>query len=149
MIWLGWVLWHINHCRLFNAKSFLYINRIALRAMAMQGYSIFPKVPALESLSQIYFSVIYRRHFGEMVSDPVQRYSQCILQMMRLKEQGKRWQWPRPYIREMTYSCNKKEENDASALRTALTSQLNDWIDIHKREMKFKESEIEISTWIM
>ena len=21
----GWVLWHINHCRLFNAKSFLYI----------------------------------------------------------------------------------------------------------------------------
>ena len=25
MIWLGWVLWHINHCRLFNAKSFLYI----------------------------------------------------------------------------------------------------------------------------
>ena len=25
MIWLGWVLWHINHCRLFHAKSFLYI----------------------------------------------------------------------------------------------------------------------------
>ena len=25
MIWLGWVLWHINHCRLFNAKSSLYI----------------------------------------------------------------------------------------------------------------------------
>ena len=24
MIWLGWVLWHINHCRLFNAKSSLY-----------------------------------------------------------------------------------------------------------------------------
>ena len=23
--WFGWVLWHINHCRLFNAKSFLYI----------------------------------------------------------------------------------------------------------------------------
>ena len=22
---LGWVLWHINHCRLFNAKSSLYI----------------------------------------------------------------------------------------------------------------------------
>ena len=26
MIWFGWVLWHINHCRLFNAKSSLYIN---------------------------------------------------------------------------------------------------------------------------
>ena len=25
MIWLGWVLWHINHCRLFDAKSSLYI----------------------------------------------------------------------------------------------------------------------------
>ena len=25
MIWLGCVLWHINHCRLFNAKSSLYI----------------------------------------------------------------------------------------------------------------------------
>ena len=25
MIWVGWVLWHINHCRLFNAKSCLYI----------------------------------------------------------------------------------------------------------------------------
>ena len=25
MIWFGWVLWQINHCRLFNAKSSLYI----------------------------------------------------------------------------------------------------------------------------
>ena len=25
MIWFGWVLWHINHCRLFNDKSSLYI----------------------------------------------------------------------------------------------------------------------------
>ena len=25
MIWFGWVLWHINHCRLFNANSSLYI----------------------------------------------------------------------------------------------------------------------------
>ena len=25
MIWFGWVLWHINHCRLFYAKSSLYI----------------------------------------------------------------------------------------------------------------------------
>ena len=26
MIWLGWILWHINHCRLFNVKSSLYIH---------------------------------------------------------------------------------------------------------------------------
>ena len=25
MVWFGLVLWHINHCRLFNDKSFLYI----------------------------------------------------------------------------------------------------------------------------
>ena len=25
MIWFGWVLWHINHCRLFNAEPSLYI----------------------------------------------------------------------------------------------------------------------------
>ena len=28
MIWLGWVLWHINHCWLFNAKSSIYIYMI-------------------------------------------------------------------------------------------------------------------------
>ena len=26
MIWLDWVLWHINHCKLSNAKSILYIS---------------------------------------------------------------------------------------------------------------------------
>ena len=26
MIWLGLVLWHINHCRLFIAKSSFYIS---------------------------------------------------------------------------------------------------------------------------
>ena len=25
LIWFGWVLWHINHCRLFNANSSLYV----------------------------------------------------------------------------------------------------------------------------
>ena len=25
MIWFDLVLWHINHCKLFNAKSYLYI----------------------------------------------------------------------------------------------------------------------------
>ena len=23
LVWFGWVLWHIKHCRLFNAKFFL------------------------------------------------------------------------------------------------------------------------------
>ena len=25
MFWFGWLLWHINNCRLFNGKSSLYI----------------------------------------------------------------------------------------------------------------------------
>ena len=25
MIWFGWVWWHVNHCTLFNVKSSLYI----------------------------------------------------------------------------------------------------------------------------
>ena len=25
MIWIGWVLWYIHLCRLFNAKSSLYL----------------------------------------------------------------------------------------------------------------------------
>ena len=25
MFWFDWVLWHINHCKFFNAKSSLYI----------------------------------------------------------------------------------------------------------------------------
>ena len=31
MIWFGWVLWHINHCRLYNTKSSLYIDIRYLR----------------------------------------------------------------------------------------------------------------------
>ena len=30
MIWLGWVLWYINQCTLFNAKSSLYIHSICI-----------------------------------------------------------------------------------------------------------------------
>ena len=26
MISLGWILWHINHCRLFNAELCFYID---------------------------------------------------------------------------------------------------------------------------
>ena len=41
MIWFGWVLWHINHCRLFNAKSSLdiYIKYIRLGLGGFYGIS--------------------------------------------------------------------------------------------------------------
>ena len=41
MIWLGWVLWHINQCRLFNVKSSLYICKVKL-ATRVEGN---PKAP--------------------------------------------------------------------------------------------------------
>ena len=27
----GWILWHMNHCRLFNTKSFIYIHILNIR----------------------------------------------------------------------------------------------------------------------
>ena len=37
----GWVLWHINHCRLFNAKSslYIYIKYIGFNLVGFYGIS--------------------------------------------------------------------------------------------------------------
>ena len=42
MIWFGCVLWHINHCRLFNAKSslYIYIKYIGFGLVVFYGISI-------------------------------------------------------------------------------------------------------------
>ena len=39
--WFGWVLWHISRCRLFNAKStlFIYIKYIAFGLVGFYGIS--------------------------------------------------------------------------------------------------------------
>ena len=41
MIWFGWVLWHVNNCRLFNAKflSYIYIKYIAFDLVGFYGIS--------------------------------------------------------------------------------------------------------------
>ena len=41
MIRLGLVLWHINHCRLFNAKSslFMYIKYVGFGLVGFHGIS--------------------------------------------------------------------------------------------------------------
>ena len=49
MIWFGWVLWHINHCRLFNAKSFLYLYIKYIRFGLVWFYGISTKVGYLMS----------------------------------------------------------------------------------------------------
>ena len=42
MIWFGWVLWHINNCWLFNAKSslYIYIKYIGFALVGFYGISI-------------------------------------------------------------------------------------------------------------
>ena len=37
LVWFGLVLWHINHCSLFNAKSFLYIH-IRYKWFSLAGF---------------------------------------------------------------------------------------------------------------
>ena len=41
LVWFGLVLWHINHCRLFNAKSclFIYIKYIGFGLVGFYGIS--------------------------------------------------------------------------------------------------------------
>ena len=50
IIWLDWVLWHINHCRLFNAKSSLYIY------IEYTGWN--DKIVALEKTTWFYFRLM-------------------------------------------------------------------------------------------
>ena len=38
LVGLGWVLWHINHCRLFNAKSYLYIYILNIYDFVLLGF---------------------------------------------------------------------------------------------------------------
>ena len=40
MIWFGWVLWHTNYCRLFNAKSsrYMYIKMYDLVWLGFMAY---------------------------------------------------------------------------------------------------------------
>ena len=51
MIWFRWVLWHINHYRLFNAKSslYIYIKYIGFGLVEFYGIStqwlIYPLMP--------------------------------------------------------------------------------------------------------
>ena len=38
MIWFGWVLWHIDHCRFFNVKSSLYIYILDIYGLVWLGF---------------------------------------------------------------------------------------------------------------
>ena len=52
MIWFGWVLLHINHCRLFNAKYsfYIYIKYIGFSLVGFYGISTIVGYLMLNSL---------------------------------------------------------------------------------------------------
>ena len=56
MIWFDWVLWHINQCRLFNAKSILYIY---IKCIWFGWFGFMAYQPLLVIWCQILFIHIY------------------------------------------------------------------------------------------
>ena len=63
--------------------------RMDLGAMAMKGYSAFPKAPASLEPHQRLFSVISRTLVEEGLT-PLQSCSQCILQLQLTKQRKKK-----------------------------------------------------------
>ncbi len=59
MIWFGWVLMHINHCRSFNAKSALYIYIKYIRFGLVVFYGISTIVGYLMPNAHTYMLDIY------------------------------------------------------------------------------------------
>ena len=59
MIWFGWVLWHINHCRLFNAKSFLYIYIKYMKRISSGSF----KILSTKCSEIIYIKYMISEHF--------------------------------------------------------------------------------------
>ena len=57
MISLGWVLWHINHCRSFNAKTFLYIYTLDIYDIVWFGFMAYQ--PLWVILCKIFFIHTY------------------------------------------------------------------------------------------
>ena len=57
MIWFGWVLWHINHCRLFNAKSSLYIYIKYIYDLVWLGFMTYQPLQVIQC--QVLFIHIY------------------------------------------------------------------------------------------
>ena len=61
MIWFSWVSWHINHCRLFNAKSSLYIYIRYIRFGLVGFYGISTIVDFLHTFKRFQV-LLYNSH---------------------------------------------------------------------------------------
>ena len=59
LVWFGLVLWHINHCRLFNAKSslYIYIEYIGFGLVGINGISTIVGCLMPNSLLYIYIYI--------------------------------------------------------------------------------------------
>ena len=63
LVWFSLVLWHINHCRLFNAKSslYIYIKYIGFGLVGFYGISTIVGYLLSNPFLYIYF---YFKHFS-------------------------------------------------------------------------------------
>ena len=64
MIWFGWVLWHLNHCRLFNAKSslYIYIKYIGFGLVGFYGISTIVGLFNSKSFLYVYINYMVCEH---------------------------------------------------------------------------------------
>ena len=48
LIRFGWILWHINHCRLFNAKSILYRQTIVFQTIQFSISNLISSIQVID-----------------------------------------------------------------------------------------------------
>ena len=60
MVWFDWVLWHINHCKFFNAKSSLYIYIKYIWFGLIGFYGISTIVSFFNAKSSVYIYIKYK-----------------------------------------------------------------------------------------
>ena len=70
---VGWILWHINHCRLFNAKSslYIYIKYIRFSWVGFYGISTIVGYLMLNPLSTYILNIYDLVGLGFMAYQPL------------------------------------------------------------------------------
>ena len=73
-IWFGLVLWHINHCRLFNVKSslYIYIKYISFGLVWFYGISTIAGYLMSNPLYTYILNIYHLAWFGFMAYQPLQ-----------------------------------------------------------------------------
>ena len=66
MIWFGLVLWPINHCRLFNVKSSLYIY-IKYIGFGWVGFYAISTIVGYLMSNPLYTNILNMIYFGQVL----------------------------------------------------------------------------------